>query len=346
MKWYEALGLPDRCSDTSQIKKAYRAKALQHHPDKQGGDAETFKSISAAYEVLSDPAKKQEYDQFGDKGRPPPTPFGGGGGFPFPFPQRQTPNVPPKAANVIQEIHVTLLQAYQGVELKRAIQIEKKCPSCVGACPRCHGGGVEIAQRMIGPGMIQTSRQRCTQCSGTGEKLQANKGCFQCGGTGSYSNRRQVSMKLPPGVQTGHQEVIYGCGVQRVASSGDLLFRILVDMPSSFRRVGNDLLTTVSWSFEDTLGRKQVVLADHPQGKKTVCPWERWGIVQSGKQYRMPGLGMPDPKDTKKTGDLILQFDITYPSKVTPEYYQRLVSILQEVFPSSEDASTNSLSVD
>merc|ERR1719188_1983817 len=174
-KFYKLLEV-DKNSSEADIKKAYRKLAVKHHPDK-GGDPEKFKEITRAYEVLSDPKKKQTYDQFGEEGLEE----GGGGGDPsdifselFGGGGRRGGGGgrKKKTKDVVQPLKVTLEQLYQGATKKMAITrqvIDKK--KGVTECRQCDGRGVKVEVVRMGP-MIQQMQSQCSTCGGSGKTFQ------------------------------------------------------------------------------------------------------------------------------------------------------------------------------
>lgn len=348
-KLYEALGL-QRGASGDQIKSAYKKLAIQNHPDK-GGDVEKFKAISAAYNVLSNEEKKQEYDQIGDDGpqsqsQGHPHHFnphdifahmfgGGGGGFPFHggrFPQQQrrsTHREGSKRRDHSHDVHIPLHEAYFGAHKGIKVQLEKVCFACKDTCPACQGLG-NITQLLRNGPFTQIIQQACDVCSGTGNISRGSSKCSVCGGKCKYGEDKRVDIQIKPGVPSkGFRTTVDGAGEQAGTSSdtpGDLHINVVVnevDNDGNVQRYGssgehllliNKSLTTLTLS-ESILGKK--IFVPHFTGKVAVDT-RSFGIVQPGKEYVVKGKGMPVLKPASSAasvayGDLIIKFEVTYP---------------------------------
>lgn len=232
---YDRLGVA-RGADAGEIRKAYMKLARTHHPDK-GGDAEEFKQIQKAYEVLSDDGRRATYDATGqeDEGG-----GGGGGGgpggpgMPFPFPfdlgsmfggmggfggmfgpggprrpgaggqQPKAPKAPPK----IHEMPVSLWDYYHGKRVKIQFERQKFCGSCKGSgaesletCGGCGGSGAVEQRMMIGPGMMSVTRMPCGSCEGSGKRVA--KVCGGCGGKKFHTEEKVLEVVIQPGMVPG-----------------------------------------------------------------------------------------------------------------------------------------------
>ena len=198
-KFYDLLGVSPNCSD-SELKKAYRKSALLYHPDRNpdAASAEKFKEISHAYEILSDPQKREIYDRFGEQGLSGDgghgvSPedlfsqlFGGG----FGGQQRQSRQGPRKGKDMGHPLKCTLEELYKGKTTKLALQKQVLCKACEGrggkegatsTCNGCQGRGVKITMRQMGP-MIQQMQQTCNECNGEGQKIKESDRCTACYG--------------------------------------------------------------------------------------------------------------------------------------------------------------------
>ena len=194
-QYYDILGVKPSASP-EEIKKAYRKLALKYHPDKNPDEGEKFKLISQAYEVLSDPKKRDIYDQGGEQaikeggsGSPSfSSPmdifdmfFGGGG--------RMTRER--RGKNVVHQLSVTLEDLYNGITKKLALQKNVICEKCEGIggkkgsvekCPLCKGRGMQVHIQQIGPGMVQQIQTVCIECKGQGERINPKDRCENCSG--------------------------------------------------------------------------------------------------------------------------------------------------------------------
>jgi len=205
MGLYEDLGLA-KDATPEEIKKAYRSLARTHHPDK-GGDAEKFKQVQEAYETLSDPQKRQNYDQFGTADGPP----GPQGGFPpdifaqmfgggNPFGQRG----PVRRADHEHVVTISLDEAYRGLTKNMKITLQRICRECSSKCSTCHGRGQ--VHHQMGPFAMA---QPCGQCQGQGS---VNKGCPGCNFRKNKFENLNLELKIPKGVETGNVLTAHGLG--------------------------------------------------------------------------------------------------------------------------------------
>ena len=266
-KFYDVLGVsPD--ADESKLKTAYRKGALKHHPDKNAHDpeaAEKFKEISHAYETLSDPQKRQLYDQYGEEGLEQGgmggggmaaedlfAQFfgGGGGGFGGMFGGGMR-DQGPKKARTIHHVHkVSLEDIYRGKVSKLALQKSVICPKCDGrggkegavkTCQGCNGAGMKTMMRQMGP-MIQRFQTVCPDCNGEGESIRDKDRCKQCNGKKTIIERKVLHVHVDKGVQNGTKIDFRGEGDQMPGvQPGDVQFEIEQKPHPRFQRKGDDL---------------------------------------------------------------------------------------------------------
>lgn len=267
-KYYDALGISPDATE-AQMKSAYRKGALKHHPDKNSHDpaaADKFKEISHAYEVLSDPQKRQLYDQYGEEGLEQGGMGGGGGmaaedlfaqffggggggfGGMFGGGMRDTG---PKKARTIHHVHkVSLEDIYRGKVSKLALQKSIICPKCDGrggkdgavkTCAGCNGQGMKTMMRQMGP-MIQRFQTVCPDCQGEGETIREKDKCKQCNGKKTIVERKVLHVHVDKGVQSGTKIDFRGEGDQMPGvQPGDVQFEIEQKPHPRFQRKGDDL---------------------------------------------------------------------------------------------------------
>jgi len=302
MGLYEDLGLAKDASP-EEIKKAYRSLVRTHHPDK-GGDAEKFKQVQEAYETLSDPQKRQNYDQFGtaEGGNPgfpggfPPDIFAqmfGGGN---PFGQRG----PVRRADHEHVVTITLDDAYRGLTKNMKITLQRNCRECSSKCSTCQGRGQ--VHHQMGPFAMA---QPCGQCQGHGS---VNKGCAGCNFRKNKFENLNLELKIPKGVETGNVLTAHGLGEQARSDAeepGDLHFRIHVADHPHFMRHGKDLIFSTKISFEDSVNGKTLTIP-HFDGPLDVDT-SQWGPLDPRQDYVIPFKGMVEG------GRLRLSFDVQYP---------------------------------
>lgn len=329
MSLYDTLGVP-KDAGVDDIKRAYKKKAVEHHPDK-GGDEEEFKTLSHAYSVLSDPVKRQRYDQLGDRYEDGD---GGGNGHPFaagfdpnqifaelfadhPFFGRQQQQQQQRR-NHVHKIRISLKEAYTGLVKQINANLQKPCFACVKACGMCQGRGQ--VNDMIRMGfMTQIMTRACERCEGKGKIPAGQPGCAFCGGAGQKQEQHTITLKIPPGAPAGHHIRFEGLGEQPTQPGehpGDLIFEIHV-ADDSFRRTGNDLQTDLSIDLADSIVGREFAI-DH-FGEAVRIDTAKLGIIQPGKRYVIEGKGMPVLERPGTFGNLILVFAIQYPAKKMSE---------------------------
>ncbi len=275
--YYEVLGV-EKSATADQIKSAYRKLAMKYHPDRNPNDPtakDKFAEISEAYEVLSNPEKRQKYDQFGhqgvnfgpggfdfgrdfshagdfDFGDIFSSIFGGGGfgGFGGGRRQRADANAPVDGDDMSFHLEIDFEEAIFGSKRTLNLTLPEECPDCHGTgaaagtsrktCPMCHGRGTVIA----GGGFFQV-QQTCPQCHGEGSIIE--KPCRTCRGTGHVSKAREIELTIPEGINDGSQLRLSGKGGggRRGGQPGDLYIKISVRPSELFERDGTDLFVEV-----------------------------------------------------------------------------------------------------
>lgn len=343
--FYELLGV-DRSADADAIKRAYRKLAIENHPDKNPGDADAerrFKDAAEAYAVLSDPQKRQRYDQFGHAGVDGGggggfqsaedifaafgDMFGGGGGGGF-FDQifgGQRRGRGRRGASLKVDLELTLEEVATGVrktiELKRA----EPCGTCSGSgakpgtkkrtCSTCEGHGQVIRSQ----GFFQL-RQTCPTCHGQGETIETP--CTKCRGKGAVPKTSPVNITIPAGIEHGHAERIPGQGEPGEAGAppGDLIVVLHVKEHPVFTRYGDDLLMQTRISF------RQAVIGDEVEIPTITGDTVSMKIpagTQPGEKLRVRNHGLPRV-DGYGRGNLVVQMQIDVPRKITSEQRELL----------------------
>lgn len=331
---YDVLGV-DRSASADELKRAYRRKARESHPD-AGGDEEQFKAVTHAYEVLSDASRRARYDQFGDDGtsRARNTggdPFGGFGGindvidafFGQGFGQQQTrTRRPTPGRDVLVAVGVTLEEMVTGTTRDIEVDVARKCDACDGhggadgqkpeTCQTCGGAGqVQLLMRTAF-GQLATATA-CDACGGAGERLRDP--CGTCGGDGRVRQQRIVTVTIPAGLETGDRLPVRGEGEagRRGAPAGDLYLQIEVEPHATFQRDGRTLIAELGASFpEVALG--STVEVDTIDGETVTV--EIPAGTQPGDVLVVKKAGLP-VRGGGRRGDMHLQVQVDVPKTLS-----------------------------
>ncbi|GHD02098.1 molecular chaperone DnaJ [Zhihengliuella salsuginis] len=331
--YYDVLGVAREAS-AEEIKKAYRKMARKLHPDVNPGEdaAEQFKQVTRAYEVLSDPQKRQNYDTTGDEKGAPQGGFGGGGfgGFGDIFEQffgggaQQGPisrTQPGRDALITATI--SLQDAVQGVVYPLDIETAVTCQTCEGSC--CQPGThPETCTNCQGRGQVQRpvrsmlgqmmSVETCHICRGYGNTIP--NPCHECSGQGRVRERVTKQLKVPAGVASGTRIHLGGQGEAGLGGgpNGDLYVELEVRRHNVFEREGNDLHATMSVPMTAaTLGTDLKFDTFDGEQDITIDPG-----TQSGQTVRLKELGVPRLRGAGR-GDLVIHLQVETPTKVTDE---------------------------
>jgi molecular chaperone DnaJ len=335
--YYELLEV-ERTADGDTIKSAYRKLAMKFHPDRNQGckDSEAkFKSIGEAYQCLSDPDKRAAYDRFGhaafqqggmgnaggggfggagfgDFGDIFDTIFGGGGGFAG---QRQQNR---RGADLRYDLEISLEEAFRGNDTTIKIDVSTSCDACEGSGAE-PGTGVETCTTCAGHGKVRAQQgffvieRTCPSCHGAGQRIKSP--CRTCRGEGRVDKERSLDVKIPPGVDEGTRIRLSGQGEAgpRGAPAGDLYIFLHVKRHAIFEREGTNLFCRVPISFTmAALGGSISVPGLDGVDHEIKIP----SGIQSGKQLRQRGAGMP-VLNARGRGDLVTQIEVETPSKLT-----------------------------
>src|SRR5213080_2648883 len=351
---YEILGVPKNAS-AEEIKKAYRKLAREYHPDRNPGDGsaeERIKEVQGAYDLLSDPEKRKQYDTFGSaNGRGG---FGGGnvnfqdfdlgdlgdlgdlfggifGGRGRPGGAQRTQARRGNDFEVI--VNLSFEDSLEGVHTKIPVTLETACSECHGSgakpgtapkiCPECHGRGV-VAESQ---GFFALS-QPCPRCHGNGTVIEDP--CPRCGGSGRERRTKRYTVKIPAGVKDGTRIRLKGKGEAGFAGgeAGDLYVVTRVQPSTLYERRGDDLIVDVPVTFsEAALGATvEVPTPDGPVSVK-VKPG-----TQEGTLLRVKGKGAPKLKGSGR-GDLLARVKVEVPKKLN----KRERELLEELGRGSRD---------
>lgn len=339
--FYEVLGVPKSASD-DEIKRAYRKKAKQFHPDvNKAEDAEDkFKEVSSAYEALSDPQKKAAYDRYGhaafDQGSGAGAGgFGGfddvdlgdifgsffGGGS-----RRQSRNAPRRGDDRLMQLEISFMEAINGIKKDVRISFDETCSSCNGTgaknkgdlttCPTCGGHG-QVQQQQSSPFGTFVSTITCPECHGKGQVVKEK--CSDCKGQGYNNKTITVELDIPAGINTQQQLRVSGKGGRGTMGgpNGDLFVEIYVKHHSHFIREGDTIHITIPVSITDAVLGCTV---DVPTVHGDVALKIPAGM-QSGTVMRLKGKGVKNVR-SGHFGDQLVKVNIQTPTKLSNEEKQ------------------------
>ena len=369
-EYYDVLGIP-KGTDIKEVKKAYRKLARKYHPDLNPGDKDAeskFKEIGEAYEVLSDPKKKETYDKFGAAAFDPGygagqgaghTDYGGGftggfgggggysgGGFDFSdifgeiFTGREQKSGPMKGNDVQYTMEVGFDEALFGTTAQLSLQREVKCRTCSGTgnepgsspvtCQECGGSGKVKAGR----GMFGGSRA-CSRCRGTG-KINPRP-CGTCSGRGAVPKTETISVKIPAGVDNGSKVRLAGMGGPGIGGGppGDLYIITSVHSHQFFERRGDNLYCELPLTMiEAVLGAK----VDVPTKDGIVTMTIPAG-TQPGQEFRLRGKGVPHLGGSG-VGDQYVKAKVIVPKEYSDKAREMLME-LERILPQDPRAGIN-----
>lgn len=340
--YYKVLAVPDSATE-KEITRAYRKLAKQHHPDANPGSEERFKEISAAYDVLGDAAKRNEYDEIRRLG-----PLGAfrGNGAPFNvriddlgdlfngiFQRvrgtggRSSSSGPQRGQDVEASLHLSFLDAVSGITTTVNLVSDAVCSACHGSgsapgtspviCPRCGGRGVLDEDQ----GLFSFS-QPCRDCSGSGMKIEDP--CPRCSGSGIERRPRQVKVRIPAGVDDAQRIRVKGRGAagRNGGPAGDLYVVVHVDRHPVFGRSGRNLTVAVPVTYsEATLGAEIKV----PTLREPITLKVPAG-TPSGRTLRVRGKGIPAAGGA---GDLLVTVEVAVPSNLSEQERAAVESLKQ-----------------
>ncbi len=331
--YYEVLGV-DRGADEADVKKAYRRLAMKYHPDRNPDDAsaeERFKEATEAYQVLTDDQKRQRYDQFGHAGVDAAAGGGfGAGGFTdigdifgevfgdiFGNGAGRARNAARRGADLRYTLDLTLEQAVGGDSVDIRVPVLAACEDCNGSgaapgtspavCPDCGGRGqIRVSQGFF------SLQQTCPRCRGAGRVILDP--CRACGGHGRVERRKTLSVKVPPGVDTGDRIRLSGEGEAGAngAPPGDLYVQVDVAEHPIFTRDGTNLYCDVPLKFTDAALGAEIDVPTLDGRVKLKVPAE----TQTGKLFRLRGRGVPAVRGGP-TGDLLCRVVIETPVRLS-----------------------------
>lgn len=351
--YYELLGVAKTAS-ADEIKKAFRKKVKELHPDQNQGNAraeDDFKAVNEAYEALKDPQKRAAYDRFGHDAENMGGGFGGGAGFNpndfggsfsdvfddlfGDFMGRRSGsgagNRASRGADLRYNLRISLEEAYHGKDAEIRLPGNVVCDECTGTgaepgtspstCPTCQGSG-----RIRGQQGFFTVERTCPTCQGRGQIIKSP--CKKCAGAGRLQKERELHVRIPKGVETGTRIRLSGEGEAglRGGSSGDLYVFIEVSPHKIFEREGADLHCQVPVELASAIlgGAIEVPTIDGGRSKVSIPEGS-----QTGRKMRLRGKGMPAIRGSAM-GDLLIEIQVETPVNLTARQ-KELMKEFQEI---------------
>ncbi len=360
--YYEVLGV-SKTADEKELKRAYRKLAKQYHPDTNQNDKvaeEKFREATEAYEVLNDPEKRKQYDQFGhsafSQGAGGQGGFGGFGGmdmgdifgdifgdfFGGGGGRRTNPNAPRQGASLRASLELEFKEAVFGVEKDLNVTVSEECTHCGGSgakpgtkpetCPTCGGSGQVRYNQQTMFGAVSSVRP-CSDCNGSGKIIKEK--CPSCSGSGYVKTKKRISVTIPAGIEDGQTIRLRGKGEPGLNGGprGDILLTLYVKPSPQFERVGNDIYYTMPISFtQAALGDELVVPTldgevSYPMSAGT----------QTGTRFRLRGKGVPYLNNSRLRGDQYITVVVQTPKNLNAEQ-KELLRKLEESFGGKKEA--------
>lgn len=355
--FYDVLGVP-RTASSEDVKKAFRRLAFEHHPDRnKADDADTrFKEINEAYEILRDPEKRAAYDQYGHAGVNGDA-FGGQGfdgaagfsGFGDIFDAffggaggagrgRSTQQ---RGTDFGVELDLTFEEAVHGTEKEINFTRYEACSTCRGSgaepgtepeiCPSCKGSGeVRRSQQSLFGQYVNISA--CRRCGGEGRVV--TQPCVECRGARRIRQARSISVTVPAGVDDGNRVRMAGEGEAGLNGGppGDLYISLNVERSKIFERDGLDLLFRLPVNIAQAALGGEVMIPNLDGEEEFRIP----AGVQTGQAFRLKRKGVPDVRDARRKGDLVVVADVMVPERLTA-HQRELLEELGATLPDTEE---------
>jgi DnaJ family protein A protein 2 len=354
---YEILGV-SRTASQDEIKKAYRKKAFEWHPDKHEGEKreeaqEKFKDIAHAFEVLSEPRTRDIYDRFGEEGLK----GGGMGGFAdFTDPSdlfsqffgggmfggmggTRRPTGPQKGQDVMHALKVSLEELYNGATKKIRVTRTRNCADCKGTgsskkdaveeCSGCRGQGRRIEMRQISPGFVTQQVMTCPQCQGQGKIVDSKFKCKSCKGKRVVTDVTTLEVHVDKGMRDRQKIVFEGEADEKPdVLPGDIVFVLQQKPHEVFDRDGDNLFIKRKINLLESLTGVEFKIA-HLDGRVLHIKSKKGQTIRPNQVLEISKEGMPHYRNPFEKGALLVKFEVEFPDALP----QNLVEQLQKLLP-------------
>lgn len=359
-KFYELLNV-SKTADEAELKKAYRKLAIKHHPDK-GGDPEKFKEITQAYEVLSDPEKRQVYDEYGEEALKEGMGGGGGGGSPFDIFEAMFGGNPfgpggpgggrgrrqRKGEDVVHALKVSLEELYNGTTKKLSLAKNVICPKCDGKgsksgasghCGTCQGSGVRIVVRQIAPGMVQQMQTVCNECKGSGQVISDRDRCPQCHGQKVVQEKKVLEVAIDKGM-VNNQKIVFQGEADEAPETvpGDIVFVVQEKEHATFKRKGSDLFLEKNINLTEALCGVKFTIK-HLDKRELLVSTNEGEIIKPGSFKAIYDEGMPTYQQPFTKGRLFIHFNVKFPEP--GDLSDDDLKALEKILPARPELSIN-----
>jgi DnaJ-class molecular chaperone len=354
--YYEILGIAKDAPE-AEIKRTYKKLAIKWHPDKNPENKEEsekkFKEISEAYQILSDPQKREIYDNYGEEGLKNDH-DGDGNNFGSPddifkmffgnqhFNMNQ--NNRKKTSNKIINIPVNLKEFYNGSKKRITLKIKNICNKCNGYggmnlknCISCNGKGVKIMERMIGPGMMQRMQIPCDSCNGS-KKIPESQ-CNKCKGDKIILEDKEFVIIIEKGSEDNNTIIFQNDGDKYPDQDpGDVIFVLKEELNNEFTRVGSNMVYSYSITLGDSITETNVIFKNINDEK---ISYKDKSIIKENSYHIIKNKGMPIKGETNKYGDLYVVYKIKYPMKSLSENDKNIIKKILPITELKEEVCEN-----